>query len=350
MTDKAETILKKCVFEDPTVCNRCFAASSLKQDRTNAVSSVTPCSEDECGQLGISMESEPISSTAIEPRSDRLLQLLQDRDYDVDQVWFRRATEEYAEKYAPEEVFIKAIAFGTGELDTAQLEPDQEQTSDTEDQSSGEDRVFHSAIECIKECPRTREDMQKFDDYNVVRDDLGVLEVVMTNTYDICYLTDPDVFMDKHGVDEVGSHEPQSVISVALNYNWSLLTNASAGTISGWINDIDDIFSDHILSEAVLNARVPHLSDEKVEFRHSGFWPLIKRRKVQPILGTLRKNNERPLSLEEISERVNEDENVVKKLLRIEYLSTGAVKQASGGWSYVPEEDRDPVHAHWRND
>jgi len=129
-----------------------------------------------------------------------------------------------------------------------------------------------------------------------------------------------------------------------------LLTNASAGTISGWINDIDDIFSDHILSEAVLNARVPHLSDEKVEFRHSGFWPLIKRRKVQPILGTLRKNNERPLSLEEISERVNEDENVVKKLLRIEYLSTGAVKQASGGWSYVPEEDRDPVHAHWRND
>ena len=336
MTEKAKEVLRECVLKDITVCNRCFSKSAAKQDRVGSVSSVTPCSEDKCGEVGISMESETVDHIKLKPRADNLLEILKENGHDVESDLFYRAVEKYAKLYEPKKVFTKAIAYGLGHRDPAVLNatPDQSDEDDEQD----EEETIDSAVDAIAHGPTPRRSLQQYDDYELIKDELGVFEVAMTHTLDICYLRNADEFAEAHGVEDMKAHDPRAVVDMAVGTNWTELTDASTGILSKWIQRTDDEFSSKILPSVVMRARIP-IFDDEFEFQRSGFWPLVKRRINQPVLGNLQKFQKDIVSPKEISEKADMDEDLVEKSLRM-LMRVGCVESRQNGYKYIPEDQR----------
>lgn len=109
------------IFDEPTTCSRCFAKAVTAKHR-GAIGN-TPCS-DNCGSLSLSMESDPISSTAADRRVKNLIRRLDEHEISVDEDAVKAAVDKNHDAMPPEEMFAEALQYGLGNKDPSDLEPD----------------------------------------------------------------------------------------------------------------------------------------------------------------------------------------------------------------------------------
>lgn len=334
MTATPDEILQKYVFDNLDICSRCFSPTMSKKEIGSGIAGGSACG-DECGQLGISMESEPQPEPFLQARADRLIDILESNGIEVDSELLHLAVEDNASEHPPQEVFSTALEYALGQRDGEDLLPDPETDSvpgDTNQNQRDNRKTYDSLFERLVDGPISEVELEEFDTNPESINQLARLPVPM-NTSDVYYLEQPREFAKQLGIEEIESHNPHSVVHIVISANWNVLQDASQSTIRKWMDEIPEEYSRHVLEVAVdVNPYNP-IEDWQPSFRSTGFWPLVKRRKAQPILGCLQAAGSSPLSSEEIAEQVGESQQFVRQLLDI-LNENEYVERSNGGWVY----------------
>jgi len=342
MEHDADELLKEHALRDPTICSRCFEEtmpSSAEKDHYGG----TPCGE-KCGNLGISMESAPQSTNKMLHRGDNLLSVFEEGDIEVDSEIFQQAIEHEASSRPPQEVIIRAIEYGMGQRTPSWLNNKSEDETQNKITSIGGMRTHSKDVPTIlSEGPITPGLLNRKNADPEIREYLAEFRDPEFDTI-VLYLEDPDDFAEEFDIEDVSQHSAFDVAKKVVYVNWNELRSYSPTRIKNWIDDVDDRYSRHILSAAVLRGPSPLTKSSpphQDSYRETSFWPLVKEQIAQPIIGVIRKENA-PVSIEEIAEEVDEREQVVGKVLGIlTEHETVRGKDSEEGWQYVEPEDRD---------
>jgi len=345
MSSRRTEILEEYVLSDPSICTRCFSSTMSTKERSGGFSGGAPCSEDECGKIGISMEDTTVAENTIRARSHNLYHLLQNNEVEISEEKFYKAAQAFATAFPPKQVFLKAIGHGIGELDPDEL-PEwgsaEEYHESNDGQSTNDEQEDYTAADVLSQhpLPETAVDDRIPDD---IMSHLSRLEVPgAETTADIYYIANPEQFATEFDVDSSDISGYESVINAAVNWNWDRLEGFSSGTIRSWIEETKELSPDYVLDAAIRRGvrdqpRVIYDDDARHSFRDSGFWPLVKQNKSQVIAGNLRGARE-PVTSAELADMVGEDEDIVEKLLIVlnhgEYVDYRYQDQK---WEYVEQ-------------
>lgn len=335
MPPDPDELLQKHIIKNLNVCSRCFTPVMSKQEKGSGIAAGTPCSN-ECGAMSLSMESAPQPERELKHRADRLMTILESNNIDIDSDLFFRAVEDNASDEPPRKVFTIALEYGLGQRDEKELLPDQEQDQDIEEENDSTIPSYEDLPERLADGPITAGELETFESPPEIIDRLSRFSVPM-NTSDIYYLDNPQDFAADYDLDETPAHSPYDVIYAALGVNWSVLEDASAGTIRKWMNEMEDEFSQHILLVAVAVQPYSPIDPHDPSFRSTSFWPLVKRQKAQPILGFMQSEQKSPLTTKEIAEGVEESEAFVQRVLKILSENEKVERQSR---TFSKEDDR----------
>lgn len=332
MSDDPNELLQKYITENPSVCSRCFEESMTKRAQGSGIAGGTPCGK-KCGSMGLSMESEPQPYSTLRHRTDNLLDILESNDIDLNSDLIHKAVEKHATLEPPREVFKIALAYGLGQRNESRLHPQESQDEEQHSEPT-QDLITH-----LKNGPVTTLTLDRCDSSPDVKEQLTKFRVPL-GANDVQYLEQPEKFATEHNIDEIASHAPYDVVKTGLSSNWENFERASSNPVREWMDELDDEFSQHVLPAALSVRTYTPIDPWDDSFRDTSFWPLVKRRKAQPILAYMQKQQKSAHSSAEIAEGINESEDVVRRALKI-LRENETVK--SRGRSYS-EEDRGWVY------
>jgi hypothetical protein len=297
----------------------------------------TPCGED-CGQLGISMEEEPQSAQTLASRGANLLALLERENVDLNTEVFYEAIEQEAEDYAPREAIVRATEYGLGDRPTNDLRDDE--SSDNEPSTTSARYQPKRLPELLAERPMTTTEVANNDDAPDIEDYVKEYETPEGNS-NIVYLNDCEEFAKEFDVN-VGDHSDYAVAKAIVRACRGIVYNKSQRDIRGFIAEIDDRFSQFILSAAVVEGPPPQyrISDHETyrdSFRDTSVWPLVKEKVAGPVIGVVR--NKEPVSTDEIAEERNERLEVINKIVGV-LRESETLTSKNGKIQYVEPGDR----------
>lgn len=342
---KAEEILEVTALSDSQVCSRCFRSVAPKESRSGNFGGDTECS-DKCGQLGIELESEPVDYSVLEYRASRLYSLLKEEGYDLNKDAFVRAVEVYSESSfgnpdkAPRELFVEAIAHGMGYKSTENLPENSEDDDPPADDSEEND----DPINRLARCPQPRGLTSEIEGFDRMRQYTSQFETFGDNQ-NIYYISDIEGFQSEFSL-EIGDHTAESVAHVTVETCWESLEHGSKKRINTWLNDSEHPASNYILSSYLLkkcsrSKKPRHMVNDKSEvyreLRGSTLWPLIKRKKAQPLLGLIRNHSQDKVPLSKIRNEFDEVDGFVRKLLDV-LRKNDQVRSYEDGWKYTGDE------------
>lgn len=341
----AKNILKETALSNSQVCTRCFRSVEAKSRRSGNFGRDTGCS-DNCGQLGIELESVPVEYSELEFRSERLFGLLEDQGYDLNKYAFERAVEAYSDSTSeghnkpPKELFIEAIAHGMGAKSTDDL-PTNSENNNSADKDSDENV---KPINRLASGPQTRDLVSDIEHQNQVEEYISQFDTLEDDP-NVCYIMDVEGFQSEFNI-EIGNHSPESVANATVQTSWESLDKGSKRKIENWLHESEDPAANYILSSYLVKkcsrtskprSMVNDPSEIYRELRGSTLWPVIKREKAQPLLGFIRNHSQEEVPSAEIKNEFEEVDGFVSKLLDV-LRTNGQVRRTEDGWKYTGDE------------
>lgn len=324
------------ILRDTSTCSRCFAKAVTTQKR--GALGHTPCS-DNCGSLGLSMESDPIPYSLADRRANNLLTRLEEHDITVDADAFKIAVEKNHSNFPPEELFLDAIEYGLGNKDPAALEPDPhdvpgQPTGDENDQDEEMDPIDYLAEAPVSE-PAFGE-IDNIDDLTDCVDRLNTPDSMV----DIIYISRPRRFADQVGVDEVGKHGVAARADAAVHYNHDTIKSNPQRGFGRWIDEVDEPLRRELLSAAIL--QIPsslgaNRDSDHDPLRESAIWPVVKERMSQRLLGLMQRSDQDYFTMEDLCGLVEFRNRAVERVIYA-LETNNTIKLTKDGWVYSGDE------------
>lgn len=331
---EAENILTN-ILNDTSTCSRCFAKTVTTQQR--GALGHTPCS-DNCGTLGLSMESNPIPFAAADRRAKNLLERLNEHDITINQDAFNTAVQKQYSDTPPKPLFLDALKYGLGHKDPTDLEPD---PNDAPGQptDAAEDEEDIDPIDHLSEAPIAKELFDEITIREELNDCVGQLETPESMT-DIIYISHQPRFREQTGITDVGDHDIPARADAAVHYNSDSIQSNTQRIFGRWLDDIPDSLEREVLSAAIMQipgASIGYRDDEPNPLRESAMWPVVKERVSQRLLGLMQRNSQEYFTTQELCNLVSfRDPAVERVIAALEWNDT--ITRTEDGWVYSGDE------------
>lgn len=309
MTGSGEKIFDDVVTGNIEICRRCFKPSQPTKEQ-DSVGGGASCGDD-CGTLSATLEQRPISHSVIEGRSGRLVSLIRQNGYEINEEAYSDVIELLGEgSKPPRTVFVDAIRAGIGEASIQDL-------LKKHSIESKQTQLTRKIIAKLPTSDISEEEFETIDD--------GVASEIQTVSeshrpgFSTYYLPDSAALPEKYQLTSTGYEMPKRTMHTIIEQNESWFWNTSSDNIENWLDELDPGFEEcaasclfnHIKSRHRYSAGDSPPPEE--QFRSSSLWPLLKD-DLEDIMGFLRRNDGSQTT-QEIADYADLSENTARTIL-----------------------------------
>jgi hypothetical protein len=311
MTESANEIFEDVVTKNVEICRRCFKPSQPTKEQ-DSVGGGASCSDD-CGTLSITLETDPINRGEIEVRAPRLLPLIQQAGYEIDEAAYTDAIDLLSDiPEPPQSIFLDAIRAGSGEASTQDL-------LKKHDLESEEARRTQKILRELPTSNISEKDLKMINDQ--VASEIQTLADSRSPGSSIYYLPDSATIPEKYQSMRFARDRPKHTMRTVIEENESWFWNTSAKNVDDWLDELDAEFEEcaasclyqYIKSRQRRTATDSPPPDE--QFRKTSLWVVFKD-DLENIMGFLRRHDS-PQSAQEIAEYADLSESTVRTLLSV---------------------------------
>ena len=334
---EADDILTK-IHRDFTTCSRCFGKTVSTKDH-GALNHV-PCS-DSCGNLDISMESDPIDHRQATRRANNILERLEENNISIDTDVFKTAVKKKYETTPPEDLFIDALEYALGNKNPDELEPDthdgRAQKRKTEDSDQEGDEL--DPIKTLAKSPVSEPVFDEIEDAGHIEDCIDRFETP-NGMVDIIYITRPQAFKERTAVTDVGDHSRTKQADAVISSNQDTIKASPKRQFGRWKDDLDALMWHELLSAAILQLPLSspaHRDEDRDRLRRSEIWPVVKEQVSQKLLGLMQRSDQEYFTTDDLCEMIELRDQAVKHVVSA-LNANDTITPTNDGWVYSGDE------------
>jgi hypothetical protein len=307
MAESPEEIFREVVETRTDICRRCFKDSTPTGQESTTLNRAPGCGKD-CGHMSATLETDSIHENDIKSRAERLLNLIQQEGYDIQEEVFSEAIEHLSTvDIPPREIFIEAIHVGLGRMSVGKIL----------EEYNLKDKNTNRTRELLRRLPSNNVEPAEIKNIDEkVASEITTFVVSKGPGSDIYHIPDKSK-LPKEYHRYLHGGALQTVISENKSWFW----NASVQRLENWIEKLDEGDRQQVASVLYSEIRSRPSSRRldsptpEEQFRSSTVWAYHKQ-DATDIMGFLRRTEE-PQPIENIVKEVGISQQTTRVLLNV---------------------------------